>query len=145
MGTEAAQMRWERKAYKCGAGRHSSTHLKPKLNLHHLHHSLNLTMDIPIQYPWYRRVFPHRLTDLPFAEPLTDWPLMWPLSWSFPWMRPLLTRWFNWADNGHSEVKTTSYYFKELSSFQKVKLSHDKFATNTPTLFILKFVLYCVE
>ncbi|KAM8741120.1 alpha-crystallin B chain-like [Acanthopagrus schlegelii] len=62
-------------------------------------------MDIPIQYPWYRRAFPHRFSDFPLAEPLTDWPLIWPLSWSFPWMRPSFMRWFNWFDNGHSEMR----------------------------------------
>ncbi|KAM3602188.1 uncharacterized protein V6R79_025927 [Siganus canaliculatus] len=63
-------------------------------------------MDIPIQYPWYRRAFPsHRLTDLSLAEPLTDWPLMWPLPWSFPWLRSSFMRWFNWSDNGHSEMR----------------------------------------
>ncbi|XP_008276972.1 alpha-crystallin B chain [Stegastes partitus] len=63
-------------------------------------------MDIPIQYPWYRRAFPHRLSDFSMTEPLTDWPLMWPFSWSFPWMRPSFMRWFNWPDNGHSEMRT---------------------------------------
>ncbi|XP_026184466.1 alpha-crystallin B chain-like [Mastacembelus armatus] len=62
-------------------------------------------MDIPIQFPWYRRIFPHRPSDLSLAEPLTDWPLMWPLSWSLPWIRPSFTRWFNWHDNGHSEMR----------------------------------------
>ncbi|KAL3971101.1 required for meiotic nuclear division protein 1 [Sarotherodon galilaeus] len=62
-------------------------------------------MDIPIQYPWYRRAFPHRFPDLSMAEPLTDWPMMWPFSWSFPWIRPLFMRWFNWPDNGHSEMR----------------------------------------
>ncbi|XP_049448322.1 alpha-crystallin A chain-like [Epinephelus fuscoguttatus] len=62
-------------------------------------------MDIPIQYPWYRRAFPLRFSDLPLAEPLTDWPLYWPFPWSFPWMRPSFLRWFNWPDNGHSEMR----------------------------------------
>ncbi|KAM6907767.1 alpha-crystallin B chain-like [Xenentodon cancila] len=62
-------------------------------------------MDIPIQYPWYRRAFPSRLSDLSLAEPLTDWPLMWPFSWSFPWIRPSLMRWLNWPENGHSEMR----------------------------------------
>nr|XP_046266775.1 alpha-crystallin A chain-like [Scatophagus argus] len=62
-------------------------------------------MDIPIQNPWYRRAFPHRLSDLSLAEPLTDWPLIWPLSWSFPWMRPSFMRWFNLFENGHSEMR----------------------------------------
>ncbi|KAG7217285.1 hypothetical protein INR49_027829 [Caranx melampygus] len=62
-------------------------------------------MDIPIQYPWYRRTFPHRLPDLSMAEPLTDWPLLWPFSWSFPWIRPSFMRWLNWPDNGHSEMR----------------------------------------
>ncbi|XP_071402404.1 alpha-crystallin B chain-like [Centroberyx affinis] len=61
-------------------------------------------MDIPIQYPWYRRTFTPRLSDMPSAESLTDWPLIWPFSWSFPWMRPSYMRWFNWPDNGHSEM-----------------------------------------
>ncbi|MEQ2184556.1 hypothetical protein GOODEAATRI_009202 [Goodea atripinnis] len=61
-------------------------------------------MDIPIQYPWYRRGFPSRLSDLSLAEPLADWPLMWPFSWSFPFMRPSFMRWFNWPENGHSEI-----------------------------------------
>lgn len=65
----------------------------------------NLSMEIPIQFPWYRRAFPHRLPDLSLAEPLIDWPLIWPFSWSSPWMRPSYMRWFNWAENGHSEVK----------------------------------------
>lgn len=60
-------------------------------------------MDIPIQYPWYRRAFPPRVSDLSMGEPLSDWPLMWPFSWSFPWIRPSLVRWFNWPENGHSE------------------------------------------
>ncbi|XP_075887555.1 alpha-crystallin B chain-like [Nelusetta ayraudi] len=63
-------------------------------------------MDIPIQFPWYRRAFPHRLPDLSLAEPLIDWPLIWPFSWSSPWMRPSYMRWFNWAENGHSEMRT---------------------------------------
>ncbi|XP_068601006.1 alpha-crystallin B chain-like [Brachionichthys hirsutus] len=62
-------------------------------------------MDIPIQYPWYRRALPHRLSDLSLAEPLIDWPHIWPLPWSFPWMRPSLMRWFNWPDNDHSEMR----------------------------------------
>ncbi|XP_040005696.1 alpha-crystallin B chain-like [Xiphias gladius] len=62
-------------------------------------------MDIPIQYPWYRRAFPHRFSDFSFAEPLSDWPLIWPFSWSFPWIRPSFMRWFNWPDNGHSEMR----------------------------------------
>ncbi|XP_060942545.1 alpha-crystallin A chain-like [Limanda limanda] len=62
-------------------------------------------MDIPIQYPWYRRAFPHRLSDLPPAEPFVDWPRMWPFSWSLPWMRPSAMRWLNWPDNGHSEMR----------------------------------------
>ena len=61
-------------------------------------------MDIPIQYPWYRRAFPHRFPDMPLAEPLADWPLICPFPWSFPWMRPSFMRWFNWPENGHSEV-----------------------------------------
>ncbi|XP_012710718.1 alpha-crystallin B chain [Fundulus heteroclitus] len=62
-------------------------------------------MDIPIQYPWYRRTFPSRFSDLSLAEPLADWPLMGPFSWSFPWMRPSFMRWFNWPENGHSEMR----------------------------------------
>ncbi|XP_038563946.1 alpha-crystallin B chain-like [Micropterus salmoides] len=62
-------------------------------------------MDIPIQYPWYRRAFPRRLSDLALTEPLTDWPLLWPLPWSFSWLRPSFMRWFNWSDNGHSEMR----------------------------------------
>uniref|UniRef100_A0A672GY05 Alpha-crystallin B chain n=1 Tax=Salarias fasciatus TaxID=181472 RepID=A0A672GY05_SALFA len=62
-------------------------------------------MDVPIQYSWYRRGFPYRFSDLSLAEPLTDWPLVWPFPWSFPWMRPLFMRWFNWPDNGHSEMR----------------------------------------
>lgn len=94
-------MGWDRRAYKCSEEEHSSTHFIPAVFLH----SWNLIMDIPIHYPWYRRAFPHRLNDLSVAEPLTDWPLMWPFSWSFPWIRPFFTRWFNWPDNGYSEVK----------------------------------------
>lgn len=97
---------WEGKAYKSGAGEHSRTHLRPSqtslLSIFSSHLLWNLIMDIPIQYPWYRRVFPHRLTDLTsLAEPLTDWPLF----WSFPWIRPSLMSWLNWSDNGHGEVK----------------------------------------
>ncbi|XP_027888019.1 crystallin, alpha B, b isoform X1 [Xiphophorus couchianus] len=62
-------------------------------------------MDIPIQYPWYRRGFPSRFSDLSLAEPLADWPLVWPFSWSLPWMRPSFMRWFNWPENGHSEMR----------------------------------------
>ncbi|TWW74729.1 alpha-crystallin B chain-like [Takifugu flavidus] len=62
-------------------------------------------MDIPIQFPWHRRVFPPRLSDLSMAEPFTDWPFLWPLSWSFPWMRPSIMRWFSWSDNDHSEMR----------------------------------------
>lgn len=69
------------------------------------HRLWNLSMEIPIQFPWYRRAFPHRLADLSMAEPLMDWPLIWPFSWTSPWMRPSYPRWFNWAENGHSEVK----------------------------------------
>lgn len=91
--------------YKYCAGEHSIAHLRdsqpvasPRL--------WNLSMEIPIQFPWYRRAFPHRLPDLSLAEPLIDWPLIWPFSWSSPWMRPSYMRWFNWAENGHSEVKS---------------------------------------
>uniref|UniRef100_A0A8C6S738 Alpha-crystallin B chain n=1 Tax=Neogobius melanostomus TaxID=47308 RepID=A0A8C6S738_9GOBI len=35
-------------------------------------------MDIPIQYPWYRRAFPPRVSDLSMGEPLSDWPLCGP-------------------------------------------------------------------
>ncbi|XP_037324403.2 alpha-crystallin B chain-like [Pungitius pungitius] len=70
-----------------------------------LHLFFNPIMDIPIQYPWYRRAFPHRLSDISLAEPLTDWPPIWPFPWSFPWFRPSSQRWFNWPDNGHSEVR----------------------------------------
>ncbi|XP_068187910.1 alpha-crystallin B chain-like [Antennarius striatus] len=59
-------------------------------------------MDIPIQYPWYRRVRPYRLADLSLAEPLIDWPHMWPLSSSFPWMHPSLMR---WCENELSEMQ----------------------------------------
>ncbi|KAM6984132.1 crystallin, alpha B, b [Tautogolabrus adspersus] len=62
-------------------------------------------MDIPIKYPWYRWAFPHRFSDLSLAEPLTDWPLIWPSPWSFPWSRPSFWRWFNWSENGHSEMR----------------------------------------
>ncbi|XP_061596869.1 alpha-crystallin B chain-like [Cololabis saira] len=62
-------------------------------------------MDIPIQYPWYRRALPSRLSDLSLTEPLTDWPMMWPFSWSFPWIRPSFMRWMNWPENGHSEMR----------------------------------------
>ncbi|XP_008331686.1 alpha-crystallin B chain [Cynoglossus semilaevis] len=61
-------------------------------------------MDIPIQYPWYRRVLPHRRSDLTAAEPLTDWPLIQPFSWSPPWIRPF-SRLFNWVDMEHSEMR----------------------------------------
>nr|AAZ73076.1 alpha B crystallin [Dissostichus mawsoni] len=62
-------------------------------------------MDIPIQYPWYRRAFPHRLFDHSMAEPLTDWPLFWPFPMSFNLMRPSSMRWFNWPENGYSEMR----------------------------------------
>uniref|UniRef100_A0A3Q4BT62 Alpha-crystallin B chain n=1 Tax=Mola mola TaxID=94237 RepID=A0A3Q4BT62_MOLML len=62
-------------------------------------------MDIPIQYPWYRRFFQPRISDLSLAEPLTDWPVIWPLSWSFPLIRPSFMRWFNWSENGHTEMR----------------------------------------
>ncbi|XP_037543342.1 alpha-crystallin B chain-like [Nematolebias whitei] len=57
-------------------------------------------MDIPIQHPWYRKAFPNRLTDLYLAEPLTDWPFF----WSLPRIRPSFLHWFNWLDDGHSEM-----------------------------------------
>ncbi|XP_051257840.1 alpha-crystallin B chain-like [Dicentrarchus labrax] len=83
----------------------TSDQVKPPSHPSFLHLVWNLIMDIPIQYPWYRRAFPHRLSDLSLAEPLTDWPLIWPLPWSFPWMRPSFMRWFNWSDNGPSEMR----------------------------------------
>ncbi|XP_029030114.1 alpha-crystallin A chain-like [Betta splendens] len=92
-------------------------------------------MDIPIQYPWYRRAFPHRLPDLSLTEPLTDWPLMWPFSWSFPWMRPLFTRWFNWPENGLSEMhmeKDCFVIYLDVKHFSPEELSvhvSDKFIT----------------
>ncbi|XP_019728943.1 alpha-crystallin B chain-like [Hippocampus comes] len=61
-------------------------------------------MDIPIQYPWYRRAFPYRRPDVSFIESLADWPLIWPFPWSFAWMRPSFMRWLNWPENGHSEM-----------------------------------------
>ncbi|TKS82999.1 Alpha-crystallin A chain [Collichthys lucidus] len=89
-------------------------------------------MDIPIQYPWYRRVFPHRLTDLTsLAEPLTDWPLF----WSFPWIRPSLMSWLNWSDNGHGEMitKKDSYViYLDVKHFSPDELSvsvSDEFIT----------------
>lgn len=109
---DRAWVGWEGKAYKCSVGENSSTHLKPSQTNSRppsyppfLHLLWNLIMDIPIQYPWYRRAFSHRLSDLSMAEPLTDWPLIWPLPWSFPWIRPSFMRWFNLSDNGHGEVK----------------------------------------
>lgn len=103
----------EAKAYKMRPRRaqwHASrTRSKSPSHPSSFHLLWNLSMDIPIQYPWYRRSFPHRLGDLSMAEPLTDWPLIWPLSWSFPWMRPSFMRWFNWFENGHSEVKQNLY------------------------------------
>ncbi|KAM4620351.1 alpha-crystallin B chain-like [Polymixia lowei] len=62
-------------------------------------------MDIPIQYPWYRRAFTSRLSDLPLAEALSDWPLVWPFPWSAPWIRPSYLRWLNLSDNGHTELR----------------------------------------
>ncbi|XP_056141162.1 alpha-crystallin B chain-like [Lampris incognitus] len=62
-------------------------------------------MDIPIQYPWYRRALGPRLSDLPSVESLSDWPLIWPLSWSLPWIRPSFMRWLNWPENGHTEMR----------------------------------------
>lgn len=91
--------------YKYGAGEHSiaqTRHSQPAASPR----LWNLSMEIPIQFPWYRRAFPHRLADLSLAEPLIDWPLIWPFSWTSPWMRPSYMRWFNWAENGHSEVKS---------------------------------------
>ncbi|RVE63806.1 hypothetical protein OJAV_G00140130 [Oryzias javanicus] len=62
-------------------------------------------MDIPIQYPWYRRTLSSRFADLSLGEPLIDWPMMWPFSWSFPWIRPSFMRWVNWPENGHTEMR----------------------------------------
>ncbi|KAM3869187.1 alpha-crystallin B chain-like [Diretmus argenteus] len=62
-------------------------------------------MDIPIQYSWYRRAFTPRMSDLPMVEPMSDWPLIWPFSWSLPWIRSSNLRWFNWPENGHSEMR----------------------------------------
>lgn len=81
-------------------------------------------MDIPIQYPWYRRAFPHRLSDLSPAEPFTDWPLVWPFS--FPWIRPSFMRWFNWPENGHSEMrieKDRFVIFLDVKHFSPEELS----------------------
>lgn len=99
---------WEQRAYKWAAGDHTGTSWRPSQTLCIAivgASSFFRIMDIPIQFPWHRRVFPTRLSDLSMAEPISDWPFFWPLSWSFPWMRPSIMRWFSWPDNGHSEVK----------------------------------------
>ncbi|XP_017273510.1 alpha-crystallin A chain-like [Kryptolebias marmoratus] len=83
-------------------------------------------MDNPIQYQWYRRAFPNRLSDLSLAEPLADWPLMWPFSWSFPRIRPSFLHWFNWPDNGHSEMhieKDRYVIFLDVKHFSPDELS----------------------
>lgn len=99
---------WQRRAYKWAAGDRTGTSSRPSQTLCLpivVTSPLFFTMDIPIQFPWHRRLFPPRLSDLSMAEPISDWPFFWPLSWSFPWMRPSIMRWFSWSDNGHSEVK----------------------------------------
>ncbi|KAK0141434.1 Alpha-crystallin B chain [Merluccius polli] len=65
-------------------------------------------MDIPIQFPWYRRAFNPRLADLASVESLSDWPMAWPFSLPLPlpWMRPSAQRWLNWPESGLTEVKT---------------------------------------
>ncbi|XP_056266582.1 alpha-crystallin B chain-like [Pseudoliparis swirei] len=83
-------------------------------------------MDIPIQYPWYRRAFQHRLSDISLEEPLTDWPLIWPFPMSFPWMRPSFMRWLNWADNGQNEMrieKDRYVIFLDAKDFSPEELS----------------------
>ncbi|KAM8834727.1 alpha-crystallin A chain-like [Synchiropus splendidus] len=62
-------------------------------------------MDIPIQYPWYRRAYGRRVSDMSMAEPVQDWPMIWPFPWSYPWVRPAYMRWFNWPDNGSGEMR----------------------------------------
>ncbi|XP_054481683.1 alpha-crystallin A chain-like [Anoplopoma fimbria] len=92
-------------------------------------------MDIPIQYPWFRRAFSRRLSDISLAEPLTDWPLIWPFPWSFPWIRPSNMRWFNWPENGHSEMrieKDRYVIFLDVKHFSPEELSvnvSDEFIT----------------
>ncbi|CAG5873983.1 unnamed protein product [Menidia menidia] len=86
------------KAYKNSFREHSSTNRRSDQDA-------TITMDIPIQYPWYRRVFPNRFSELSLAEPLTDWPMMMPFSFPLLFSRPSMMRWFNWADNGHSEMR----------------------------------------
>lgn len=106
-GAENKEPVWmgrDKRTYKYAAGEHSiaqTGHSQPAASPR----LWNLSMEIPIQFPWYRRAFPHRLADLSLAEPLMDWPLIWPFSWTSPWMRPSYMRWSNWAENGHSEVK----------------------------------------
>ncbi|KAG7516411.1 alpha-crystallin A chain-like [Solea senegalensis] len=83
-------------------------------------------MDIPIQYPWYRRFFPHRHPDRSSADPLTEWPHIWPFSWSFPLIPPSLMRWFNWPDNGHSEMRVEKdrfVIFLDVKHFSPDELS----------------------
>ncbi|XP_062342115.1 crystallin, alpha B, b isoform X1 [Osmerus eperlanus] len=62
-------------------------------------------MDVPIQYPWYRRAFSHRMPDLYSGEALPDLALGWPFTWPLPWMRTSFPRWLNWADGGHAEMR----------------------------------------
>lgn len=64
-------------------------------------------MEIPIQYPWYRRALSPRVSDVASTDLFLDWPLIWPFSWSLPWTRSFL-RWFNWPENGHTEVNPNS-------------------------------------
>lgn len=106
-GNNNSRVGWEQRAYKWAAGDPTGTSWRPSQTLCLpivVTSSSFFIMDIPIQFPWHRRLFPPRISDLSMAEPISDWPFFWPLSWSFPWMRPSIMRWFNWSDNGHSEV-----------------------------------------
>ncbi|XP_013858620.1 alpha-crystallin B chain [Austrofundulus limnaeus] len=64
--------------------------------------SKSLAMDISIQHPWYRRVFPNRLPDFYLAEQHADWPLTRPWPWNFFRMHPSFP---HWPENGHTEMR----------------------------------------
>lgn len=137
---------WEQRAYKWAAGAGTGTSSRPSQTLCLpivVTSSLFSIMDIPIQFPWHRRVFPPRLSDLSMAEPISDWPFFWPLSWSFPWMRPSIMRWFSWSDNGHSEVKLLYRFYvfpmtneHNLQAAQRVDRDISLFC---PSMLILMF------
>ncbi|KAM6986423.1 crystallin, alpha B, b [Aplochiton taeniatus] len=63
-------------------------------------------MDVPVQYPWYRRAFSsQRMADLHPGDSFSDWSLTWPFPWALPWIRPNYLRWLNWPENGHAEMR----------------------------------------